>query len=46
MNETIMHLLAKVIGDARENPLEHRLFNSISLLNGIANIGGLVLTYF
>ncbi len=33
-----------LFGDARHYALEHRLFNTISLLNGVANIGGALAT--
>ena len=34
-------LLALAIGDPHRFPLDHRLFNSVSLLNTVTNIGGL-----
>jgi adenylate cyclase len=33
-------LLAALCGDPRQDALEHRLFNTVSLLNGVANLGG------
>jgi adenylate cyclase len=33
-------ITATLFGDPRRFPLEHRLFNTISLLNAVANIGG------
>src|SRR5205085_5525919 len=33
-------LRAALFGDDRRCPLEHRLFNTLSLLNGVANLGG------
>ncbi|MCR9142810.1 MAG: adenylate/guanylate cyclase domain-containing protein [bacterium] len=33
-------IIAFLFGDARRNSLEHRVFNTISLLFGIANLGG------
>lgn len=35
-----------LFGDPRHNSLEHRLFNTISLLNAIANLGGAVALLF
>src|SRR5690242_19206711 len=40
MQEKLNRLLAQLFGDPRTFSLEHRLFNTISLLNGIANLGG------
>ncbi len=36
----LSRLARALIGDARRLPLEHRLFNIISLLNGITNLAG------
>jgi adenylate cyclase len=33
-------IFSAVSGDSRQYALEHRLFNTISLLNGVTNIGG------
>src|SRR5689334_318567 len=33
-------LVAAVVGNPRTYPLEHRLFNTISLLNGVSNLVG------
>ncbi len=38
--EKFNRFIYTLIGDPRHNSLEHRLFNSISLLNGFANIVG------
>ncbi|MCB0279504.1 MAG: adenylate/guanylate cyclase domain-containing protein [Calditrichaeota bacterium] len=37
-------ILKLIIGDHREDRLEQRLFNTISFLNGIGNIGGSIAT--
>ncbi|MEN3333597.1 MAG: adenylate cyclase [Blastocatellia bacterium] len=36
-------IFSGLAGDPRHYPLEHRLFNTISLLNGVTNIGGALL---
>lgn len=38
--ELLSGLLSALFGDERRFPLEHRLFNSVSLLNAVANLGG------
>ncbi len=40
MLEKTGKLIAFLFGDPRRNSLEHRVFNTISLLFGIANLGG------
>jgi len=40
VQERLNRLLAQLFGDPRTFLLEHRLFNTISLLNAIANFGG------
>lgn len=40
MLELFNSLTSTLVGDSRVFALEHRLFNTISLLNAIANIGG------
>ncbi len=40
MPDQLNRILSRLSGDPREFPLEHRLFNSLSLLNAIANFGG------
>jgi adenylate cyclase len=40
MPQSIDHIFSAVSGDPRHHSLEHRLFNTISLLNGVTNIGG------
>lgn len=40
MLESIYRILSTVIGDPRRYTLEHRLFNTISLINAVTNIGG------
>ncbi|MGK0291288.1 MAG: adenylate cyclase [bacterium] len=40
MRQWLTQVLENTIGNHREYTLEHRLFNSISLLNGVTNIGG------
>ena len=40
MQEKLTSWLAAVVGDARLYTLEHRLFNTLSLLNAITNAGG------
>lgn len=40
MKDKFNNLLAVLFGDARHYSLEHRLFNTIALLNALANAGG------
>jgi len=40
MPEWLDHVLSTLIGDHRHFSIERRLFNTISLLNAVANIGG------
>src|SRR5689334_18252376 len=40
MVHSLKSLMYALVGDPRSFALEHRLFNTISLLNGLANIGG------
>jgi adenylate cyclase len=40
LQEKLGSFLALLVGDARRYTLEHRLFNTISLLNAVANVGG------
>jgi adenylate cyclase len=40
MPEWLDRVLSTLIGDHRHYPIERRLFNTISLLNAVANIGG------
>ena len=40
MQEFLERALAVLVGDDRRFTLEHRLFNTISLLNGVTNLGG------
>jgi len=40
MRERLERVLSNLIGDPRHYSIERRLFNTISLLNAIANIGG------
>ncbi|MBS0616604.1 MAG: adenylate/guanylate cyclase domain-containing protein [Spirochaetes bacterium] len=40
MRKTIRLLLDKLVGDAKNYSLEHRLFNSFALLNGVSNTLG------
>jgi len=40
MPEWLDRVLSTLIGDPRHYPIERRLFNTISLLNAVANIGG------
>ncbi len=40
MQEKLRQWLDAVVGNARHYSLEHRLFNTISLLNAVANTGG------
>lgn len=40
MMESLGRIASKLFGDTRRYTLEHRLFNTISLLNASANIGG------
>ncbi len=43
MKSFLASLLRALVGDERRNSLEHRLFNTISLLNGVTNLGGAVM---
>ena len=36
----------RLIGDPRNTSLEHRLFNAISLINGVANTAGAFFTFY
>jgi len=38
--QRLSSIIASLFGDPRRFALEHRLFNTISLLNAVANIGG------
>lgn len=40
MLELCNHIFSVLVGDDRHYSLEHRLFNTVSLLNAIANLGG------
>jgi len=40
MRKTIRLLLDRLVGDAKSYSLEHRLFNSFALLNGVSNTLG------
>ncbi len=40
--DTLNNILAALFGDARRYTLEHRLFNTISFLNAVANLGGVL----
>src|SRR5437868_11599221 len=40
MPQLLTRLFSALAGDPRHYSLEHRLFNTISLLNGVTNIGG------
>ncbi|TGK01071.1 adenylate/guanylate cyclase domain-containing protein [Leptospira semungkisensis] len=42
MQQKILQLVYFIFGDPKKNSLEHRLFNTISLVNGILNIVGSV----
>lgn len=46
MKEKLISLLVMLIGDFKKNSLEHRLFNSITLANGIINIIGAFGTFY
>jgi adenylate cyclase len=46
MKEKLISLLVLLIGDFKKNSLEHRLFNSITLVNGILNIIGSFGTFY
>lgn len=46
MKEKLISLLVMLIGDFKKNSLEHRLFNSITLVNGILNIIGSFGTFY
>jgi adenylate cyclase len=36
----VLRIFAALVGNARDYPLDHRLFNSVSLLNAVTNFGG------
>ena len=40
MQDSVDRVLSMLIGDHRRYSLERRLFNTISLLNAVTNIGG------
>lgn len=40
MSETINKIIKTLVGDYRIYTLEHRLFNTVTLLNGVANVTG------
>jgi len=40
MNRTLIRLFYVLIGSPARSSLEHRLFNTISLINGVANLSG------
>jgi adenylate cyclase len=42
MTETLHNLIYFIFGDPKKNSLEHRLFNTISLVNGLLNILGAI----
>src|SRR5256885_2367832 len=42
MKRFIAQATASLFGDSRQSQLEHRLFNTISLLNAVANLGGAI----
>ncbi len=46
MNEKIKNLMFYLIGNPKKSSLEHRLFNSISLVNGVINILGSFGTFY
>ncbi|HXG67639.1 MAG TPA: adenylate/guanylate cyclase domain-containing protein [Blastocatellia bacterium] len=46
VNPSLNRLASLLFGDPRRNSLEHRLFNTISLLNAIANFGGAITLLF
>ncbi|MBK8396603.1 MAG: adenylate/guanylate cyclase domain-containing protein [Leptospiraceae bacterium] len=46
MKQKLVSLVELLIGDFKKNSLEHRLFNSISLVNGILNIIGSFGTFY
>lgn len=46
MKQKLLKLLYNLVGDPHENSLEHRLFNSIALVNGISNLFGSFQTFF
>ncbi|MDX1957644.1 MAG: adenylate/guanylate cyclase domain-containing protein [Leptospiraceae bacterium] len=45
MKNKILEFIYKLIGEPKKSSLEHRLFNSVSLVNGIINILGSFATY-
>ncbi|HMV44446.1 MAG TPA: adenylate/guanylate cyclase domain-containing protein [Leptospiraceae bacterium] len=46
MKQKLISILVLLIGDFKKNSLEHRLFNSIALANGIINIFGSFGTFY
>jgi adenylate cyclase len=40
MREIFNKTISKLFGDYRRHTLEHRLFNTVTLLSGVANVGG------
>ncbi|HMU83582.1 MAG TPA: adenylate/guanylate cyclase domain-containing protein [Leptospiraceae bacterium] len=40
MVQLLIRIFYRLVGNVKEHSLEHRLFSTISLLNGVANIGG------
>ncbi len=46
MKQKLVSLVVLLIGDFKKNSLEHRLFNSITLVNGILNILGSFGTFY
>ncbi len=42
MTETLLSFIYLLFGDPKKNSLEHRLFNTIALVNGVLNILGAV----
>ena len=40
MRASLNRIFSSLVGDYRRYPLEHRLFNTISLLNAVTNLGG------
>lgn len=44
MPELLRSITASLVGDDRHYSLEHRLFNTLSLLNAVTNLGGALAT--
>ncbi|MCZ8154625.1 MAG: adenylate/guanylate cyclase domain-containing protein [Leptospira sp.] len=46
MKYTLLEIIYKLFGDPKKNSLEHRLFNTIALVNGLLNIFGALGSFY